>query len=63
MVKEKPIYEFFKRKRDDSVGEQEGPPALAPLIELEQIQDEERPSVVFRGIEFLERDPALRPQI
>jgi hypothetical protein len=65
MVKENPIYEFFKRKRDDSVEEQEqeGPPVPSPLIELEHMQHEERPSVVFRGIEFLERDPALRPQI
>jgi len=66
MVKEKPIYEFFKRKRDDPIVDREEPPVLAPLIGLEQIQDEEQQSVrpvVFRGLEFLERDPALRPQI
>ena len=41
MVKEKPIYEFFKRKRDDPIVDREEPPVLAPLIGLEQIQDEE----------------------
>ena len=57
MVKEKPIYEFFKRKRDDPIVDREEPPVLAPLIGLEQIQDEEQQSVrpaVFRGLEFLE---------
>lgn len=70
MVKEKPIYEFFKRKRDDPVVDEEQPPVLTPLIiGLEQMEDEDpalRPSVrpaLFRGIEFLEGDPALRPQI
>jgi len=37
MVKEKPIYEFFKRKRDDPIVDREEPPVLAPLIGLEQI--------------------------
>jgi hypothetical protein len=75
MVKEKPIYSFFKRKRDEPVVE---PPFVpASLIELEPRQDEaqedgqrqdegqadEPEPVVFWGIKFLQRDPALRSQI
>ena len=45
MVKEEPIYEFFKRKRDDPIVDQEEPPVPSLLIEMEQIQDEEQPSV------------------
>ncbi|KAG2655485.1 hypothetical protein PVAP13_1KG020100 [Panicum virgatum] len=45
MVKEKPIYEFFKRKRDDPIVDQEEPPVPSLLIEMEQIQDEEQPSI------------------
>jgi hypothetical protein len=63
---QKPIYSFYKRS-DEPIVEQPLPPAPAPLIELEQRQDEEqanRPEpIVFRGIEFLQRDPACRPQI
>lgn len=70
MVKEKHIYSFFKRKRDEPIVDQPLPPAS--LIELEQRQDEEqadeqrqdqREPVIFQGIEFLQRDPALWPQI
>jgi hypothetical protein len=47
--------------------EQEEPPIPTALIESEQILNEEKPSsvipVVFQGIEFLERNLALRPQI
>ena len=47
--------------------EQEEPPTPTPLIESEQILNEEKPSsvipVVFQGIEFLERNLASRPQI
>ena len=64
MVTQKPIYSFFKRKRDEPM---EQPSVPTPLTELEcQRYDEEQPAdelVVFQGIELLERDPAKCPQI
>ena len=70
MGKQKPIYSFYKKRSDEPIVEQNLAPA--PLVELEQRQgvdetgpehaDETEP-IVFRGIEFLQRDPALRPQI
>jgi hypothetical protein len=77
-IQQKGINSFFKRKRDESNIENEQvqvqveePPRDAdqsplPLIEAEHHhrQEEQQPiPVLFRGIEFLERDPALRPQI
>ena len=63
----KSILSFYKRTRVEIEPEPVEPAAEqplavpAPLIESEfQNQDE---AVVFRGIEFLERDPAKRPQI
>jgi hypothetical protein len=57
----KSILSFYKRRRVEIEPVVEQPLAVgAPLIESEfQNQDE----VVFRGIEFLERDPAKHPQI
>src|SRR6266498_2281848 len=71
LIQQKEIHSFFKRKRDElnnenEVVEEERPPDpnRAPLIELEHhVQALQQQLVVFRGIEFLERDPALRPQI
>ncbi|XP_062179500.1 uncharacterized protein LOC133884156 [Phragmites australis] len=67
MVTQKPIYSFFKRKRDEPTEQPSVSSVLAPLTELEcQRQDEEQPAdepVVFRGIELLERDPSKLPQI
>jgi hypothetical protein len=56
----------LKRKRNDDGDRQSNDPL--PLVELEQQQHnhEDRQSndpVTFRGIEFLQRDPGLRPQI
>lgn len=63
----------FKRKRDDAneVEEDQSVPAghALPLLEIEQQaphnQDENQSNeaVTFEGIEFLQRDPGLRPQI
>ncbi|XBH56299.1 hypothetical protein VPH35_078169 [Triticum aestivum] len=63
----------FKRKRDDTneVEEDPSPPADHPiplhLVELEQQQNQnglqQNQPVLFKGIEFLQRDPGLRPQI
>lgn len=61
----------FKRKRDDTIEVEED--QVLPLLELEQQQPEQQHNqdggvrtnevVTFRGIEFLQRDPGLRPQI
>ncbi|XP_044456045.1 uncharacterized protein [Triticum aestivum] len=61
----------FKRKRDDTIEVEED--QVLPLLELEQQQPEQQHNqdggvrtnevVAFRGIEFLQRDPGLRPQI
>jgi hypothetical protein len=60
----KSIQSFFKRKRveiEPVVEQTETLVVGAHLIESDfQNQDE---VVVFRGIEFLERDPAKRPHI
>uniref|UniRef100_A0A0A9H4Z9 TTF-type domain-containing protein n=1 Tax=Arundo donax TaxID=35708 RepID=A0A0A9H4Z9_ARUDO len=67
MVTQKHIYSFFTKKRDEPIVEEQQPLIVAPLIELEcRRQDEQQQAdeqVVFQGIEFLERDPAKRPQI
>ena len=68
------IESYFKRQRTETAAED--PPAaqsLPLLLEWEQQeenQDEEPQTnnsvpllVIFRGKEFLERDPPLRPQI
>lgn len=67
---------YYKRKRSDAEGpsstheaeattEPDGLPLT--LVEVEQTRQNEEPHtnehVIFRGIEFLERDPGLRPQI
>ncbi|VAI77862.1 unnamed protein product [Triticum turgidum subsp. durum] len=61
----------FKRKRDDIIEVEED--QVLPLLELEQQQPEQQHNqdggvrtnevVTFRGIEFLQRDLGLRPQI
>jgi hypothetical protein len=64
----------FKRKRDDANEVDEDQSVAAghpiPLLELEQQQqphnqdeDHSNEAVQFEGIEFLQRDPGLRPQI
>ena len=63
----------LKRKRDDFSEVGEDPLAAAddplPLLELEQQQQNHvdglhtNEPVIFRGVEFLQRDPGLRPQI
>jgi hypothetical protein len=60
------IYSFFKRKRDElnnenEVVEEEQVVVPVHLIEPENHRQEEQ-SVVFQGIEFLERHPTLRPE-
>ena len=65
MGKERPISSFFKRKRDEPIVEE--PLIPANLVELEPRQYEDQADegepIVFWGIEFLQRDPALRRQI
>jgi hypothetical protein len=77
MGKKGKIASYFKRQRTEDVEEhnlplllelEQPPPEYhAPLLELEQRQEAPQASeasagpVIFRGIEFLERDPALRP--
>ena len=65
MGKERPISSFFKRKRDEPIVEE--PLISANLVELEPRQYEDQADegepIVFRGIELLQRDPALRRQI
>mgnify|MGYP005849680141 CR=1 FL=1 len=66
------IESYFKRQRTEAVAEDQAQP-LHLLLELEQQhenQDEEPQTnnsvplpFVLRGTKFLERDPALRPQI
>jgi hypothetical protein len=65
------IHSFFKRKRDElnnenKVVEEEQAADHVHLIQLivpkNHRQEQEQP-VVFWGIEFLERDPTLHPQI
>uniref|UniRef100_A0ACD5WZD2 Uncharacterized protein n=1 Tax=Avena sativa TaxID=4498 RepID=A0ACD5WZD2_AVESA len=63
----------FKRKRDDADEVEEDQSVLAdhplPLLELEQQppqnldEDHSNEAITFEGIEFLKRDPGLRPQI
>ena len=68
----------FKRKRDDDmIGFEEDPSPMAdqplPMLEIEQPQQPHPESqdeglhanepITFRGVEFLQRDPGLRPQI
>jgi hypothetical protein len=72
-VNQRRIDLVFKRKRDDAneVPEDRLVPAdhPLPLLELEQqaqhSQDENQSNeaVTFEGVEFLQRDPRLRPQI
>jgi hypothetical protein len=65
------IHSFFKRKRgelnnENEVVEEEQTADRVPLIQLikpENHRQEQEQHVVFRDIEFLERDPALHPQI
>jgi hypothetical protein len=65
------IHSFFKRKRgelnnENEVAEEEQTADRVPLIQLikpENHRQEQDQHVVFWDIEFLERDPALRPQI
>jgi len=61
---------YFKRRRTDQELVNEDPATHPPpLFQLEQQNHEElevqrnNGQVLFRGIEFLERDPAKRPQI
>ena len=61
---------YFKRRRTDQESVNEDPSTHPPpLFQLEQQNQEElevqrnNEQVLFRGIEFLERDPAKRPQI
>jgi len=61
---------YFKRRRTDQEPVNEDPSTHPPpLFQLEQQNQEElevqrnNEQVLFRGIEFLERDPAKRPQI
>ena len=62
---------YYKRKQDDSVEAAEGSSVPKPtplvLVEVEQPRhnEEQQPAepVIFQGIEYLERDPTLRPQI
>jgi len=61
---------YFKRRRTDQELVNEDPATHPPpLFQLEQQNQEElevqrnNEQVLFRGIEFLERDPAKRPQI
>ena len=68
MVQDNTIQSFYKRKRNDAEPEPEPVPlALIKVVQVEQqSQNEENQTnepVIFQGIEFLERDPALRPQI
>ncbi|XP_048528414.1 uncharacterized protein LOC125507928 [Triticum urartu] len=61
----------FKRKRDDITDVEDD--HVLPLLEFEQQQPEQQhnqdggvrtnEAVTFRGIEFLQRDPGLHPQI
>ena len=76
MGKKGNIESYFKKQRTEAA-EEDPPPSpenpLPLLLELEyqqENQDEQAQSnaafpgpIVFRGMEFLERDPALRPQI
>ena len=55
----------LKRKRDETTTATNDP---LPLLELEQQQQNHAEGrtdepVIFRGVEFLQRDPGLRPQI
>ncbi|XP_039822731.1 zinc finger MYM-type protein 1-like [Panicum virgatum] len=66
----KTIDAHFKRRRTDQESVNEDPSTHPPpLFQLEQQNQEElevqrnNEQVLFRGIEFLERDPAKRPQI
>jgi hypothetical protein len=71
MVKfQQEIHSFFKRKRDElnnqnEFGEEEQHAVRVCLIEpgSGNHRQEQEQYVVFQCIEFLERDPALRPQI
>jgi hypothetical protein len=61
---------YFKRRRTDQELVNEDPATHPPpLFQLEQQNQEElevqrnNGQVLFRGIEFLEGDPAKRPQI
>jgi hypothetical protein len=71
MVKfQQEIHSFFKRKRDElnnqnEFGEEEQPTVRVCLIEpgSGNHRQEQEQHVVFQCIEFLERDPALCPQI
>ena len=74
-VNQRRIDLVFKRKRDDANEVEEGQLVQTnadhplPLLELEQHathnQDENQSNeaVTFEGVEFLQRDPGLRPQI
>ena len=65
----------FKTKRDDDmIGFEEDPSPMAdqplPMLEIEQPHPESQDEglhanepITFRGVEFLQRDPGLRPQI
>lgn len=73
MIKEKIIHTFFKRKRDEVVNKNDNstsgpiedfPPPRVLVGQLEgQNQGIEPQPMIFRGIEFLEWDPELHPQI
>jgi hypothetical protein len=73
MVQDKTIDSFYKRKRNATAAEVSEPEPLALALIETELPDQDQPSqneeqqtnepVIFRGIEFLERDPALRPQI
>ena len=56
---QKSIQSFCKRRRDEPEPVVEQPIVVAAGANFQR-QDE---AVIFRGIEFLERDPAKRPQI
>ena len=65
--------DFVLKRKIDQISEIEEDPTAAasdhlPLLELEQQQqsncnEHSNEPVIFRGIEFLQRDPGLRPQI
>jgi hypothetical protein len=71
MVKfQQEIHSSFKRKNNElnnqnEFGEEEQHAVRVCLIEpgSENHRQEQEQHVVFQGIEFLERDPTLRPQI